>query len=109
MDLLRPDSPTTPSIISRKVLTDILDNHYAIVPTIARLSIDANRGTPTLAAQIARVLASAGAEITFDDERARDDFLRLPYPEKSLTGLRIHIGQLTWVRDEEAQRWGVKP
>jgi hypothetical protein len=76
-------------------------------PLKVRLSVDATLGTPTVAAFIAHALQDAGAIVTFSDPRAAKDFAADIKP--SLEGLNIHIGQLTWVRDEEAQRWGNQP
>ncbi len=70
-----------------------------------RLSIDATTSTPVLAAMIARVLTNAGATVT-----AGNGVNAMSIdPEFRLDGLHIHIGQLTWVREEEADRWGKQP
>lgn len=70
-------------------------------PLAVRLSFDANRCTPSLASMIARVLRDAGATVTFGDNAAE-----MPEkPVKTLEGLRVHIDRLTWVCDEEADRW----
>lgn len=72
-----------------------------VAPLSVRLSVDANRCAPSLASMIARVLRDAGATVTFGDNAAE-------MPEKPITtlrGLRVHIDRLTWVCDEEAERW----
>lgn len=76
------------------------DSPVQIPSPKVRLSIDATNSTPILAAMIAQVLINAGANVTTDDPRVWE------VPSKSLKGLSIHIGQLTWVRQEEADRWG---
>jgi hypothetical protein len=71
-------------------------------PIRVRLDVTANRGTPALASMIARILADAGATVSFGDDRC--DNLEAK-TAKSLEGLHVHIGQLTWARDEESDRW----
>lgn len=52
---------------------------------------------------IARILADAGATVSFGDDRCENLEAKTV---KSLEGLHVHIGQLTWARDEESDRWG---
>lgn len=66
-----------------------------------RLTIDANKGTPALASLLARLLTDAGATVTLGDSR-----IELASQSPKLTGLKVHIDRLTWVRDEECARWG---
>ena len=68
-----------------------------------RLDVAANKGTPALASMIARILADAGATVSFGDDRCDNLDVKTV---KSLEGLHVHIGQLTWARDEESDRWG---
>lgn len=70
-------------------------------PISIRLNIDGNKGTPAIAGMIADLLASAGATVTASDKR-----IGRGLKCRDLRGLRVHIDRLTWVRDEEAQRWG---
>ena len=69
-------------------------------PLAVRLSFEANRGTPALASMIARVLLEAGAKVTFGPNAAE-----MPERPCNLLGLHVHIDRLTWVRDEESERW----
>ena len=69
----------------------------------ARLDVAANKATPALASMIARILADAGATVSFGDDRCENLEAKTV---KSLEGLHVHIGQLTWARDEESDRWG---
>jgi hypothetical protein len=70
-------------------------------PMAMRLTIDANKGTPALAGMLARLLVEAGATVTLGDSR-----IDLSKTRPNLAGLNVHIDRLTWVRDEEAARWG---
>jgi len=60
---------------------------------IVRLDVAANKATPALASMIARILADAGATVSFGDDRC--DNLEAK-AVKSLEGVHIHIGKLTW-------------
>ena len=73
-------------------------------PLAVRLSFEANRGTPALASMIARVLLEAGATVTFGNNAAE-----MPERPCNLRGLHVHIDRLTWVRDEESERWTERP
>lgn len=73
-------------------------------PLAVRLSFEANRGTPALASMIARVLLEAGATVTFGNNAAE-----MPERTSNLLGLHVHIDRLTWVRDEESERWTDRP
>ena len=102
MSAIKSDS-TTPDV--NLVSGDLILHQWAKEPIKVRLSIDATKGTPSLAAMIGKVLQDAGATIT-----ASDQVMSTPTEFKpNLRGLQVHIGQLTWVRDEEAQRWGTQP
>lgn len=73
-----------------------------IPPPRIRLSIDATTCAPVLAAMIAQMLTDAGATVT-----AGNGVMATKIdPKVNLKGLYVHIGQLTWVREEEADRWG---
>lgn len=101
------ESESVDQAIDRQ-LNELLGQVVAEIPEPrVRLSVDATVGTPALAAMIARVLAAAGAHLSFEDDRAKSDYLSA-FENRPLEGLHIHIGQLTWVRQEEAQRWGTK-
>lgn len=63
---------------------------------IVRLDVAANKATPALASMIARILADAGATVSFGDDRC--DNLEAK-AVKSLDGLHVHIGKLTWAHD----------
>lgn len=53
---------------------------------------------------IARVLLEAGATVTFGNNAAE-----MPERTSKLLGLHVHIDRLTWVRDEESERWTDRP
>jgi hypothetical protein len=73
-------------------------------PMVVRLDVAANIGTPALAGMIACLLTKAGATVTLGDPRI-DQVSEV----KSLEGLHVHIDRLTWVRNEEAERWTKNP
>ena len=70
-------------------------------PTQLRISLDANVATPTLAGWIGQLLRNSGAEVICDDLRVDLD-AKLP---ESLKGLMVCIDRMTWVRDQESERW----
>lgn len=80
------------------------DDPLQIPPAMVRLSFDATICTPIIASMIASILRDKGAIVTCDDSRVDPTVLC-----DTLNGLQVHIGQLTWVRQEEAQHWGTKP
>jgi len=63
---------------------------------IVCLDVAANKATPAIASMIARILADAGAMVSFGDDRC--DNLEAK-AVKSLEGLHVHIGKLTWARE----------
>jgi hypothetical protein len=86
----------------REKLESIL-NEARIEPLHLRIDLSANRATPALAAMLTNVLIARGAWVTHD----KSDIPSNSFAESAvdLTGLHIHIGRMTWVRDEEATRW----
>jgi hypothetical protein len=70
----------------------------------ARIDIAANQATPAIATIIGEILKSHGAEIRYSDLRAAPT-RPMKTGKRSLKGLTIHIDRLTWVRDEETERW----
>lgn len=86
--------------ITKDRLDQLFGKTAAIIKSpVIRLSIDSTVGAPALTSMLKNVLEAAGAQVVCKDKRVT----KCEYT--SLAGLTIHIGQLTWVREEEAERW----
>lgn len=98
-----PPLPIDYSDRTRRLFAELFHDPFVeMAPPRVRLSVDATIATPALATMIGEVLAKAGAIVTYQDGRVLGH-------DRKLEGLHVHIGQLTWVREEEADRWAAKP
>jgi hypothetical protein len=79
-----------------------MDQNTFQAPVIAvRLNVQATSSTPILACMLGELLKQHGAEVTYTDERCNFDVSR----PVNLAGLKVNIGQLTHVTENEAVRW----